>query len=156
MILDSRNEFADATSVAAAAGTVLIGNVIDLGTDGLNDVDSLYAVISVDTEIATAAAAGTVQLFLVSDALATLGAGVVANCTTHVASPIFVTGATTVQPLLAAGKTLMQVELPKGQYERYLGILCTTGTTTTTTGKVNCFLTPTPVTQKSFDSPFHL
>jgi hypothetical protein len=156
MILDSRNEFADATSVAAAAGTVLIGNVIDLGTDGLNDVDSLYAVISVDTEIATAAAAGTVQLFLVSDALATLGAGVVASCTTHVASPIFVTGATTVQPLLAAGKTLMQVELPKGQYERYLGILCTTGTTTTTTGKVNCFLTPTPVTQKSFDSPFHL
>jgi hypothetical protein len=156
MILDERNEFADATSVAAAAGTALIGDVIDLGNDGVNDVDDLYAVITVDTEIATAAAAGTVQFFLVSDALATLGAGVVSACTTHVASPIFVTGATTVQPLLAAGKTLMQVELPKGQYERYLGILCTTATTTTTTGKVNCFLTPTPVTQKSFDAPWQL
>jgi len=156
MILDSRNEFADATTVAAAAGTALIGNVMDLGTDGLNDVDNLYCVISVDTEIATAAAAGTVQLFLVSDALATLGAGVVANCTTHASTPLFVTGATTTNALLLAGKTLMQVELPKGQYERYLGILCTTATTTTTTGKVNAFLTPTPVTQKSFDAPFQL
>jgi hypothetical protein len=156
MILDERNEFADATTVAAAAGTALIGDVIDLGTDGVNDVEGLYAVISVDTEIATAAAAGTVQLFLVSDALATLGAGVVANCTTHASTPLLVTGATTVSPLLAAGKTLMQVELPKGQYERYLGVLCTTATTTTTTGKVNAFLTPTPVTQKSFDAPFQL
>jgi hypothetical protein len=156
MILDERNEMADATTVAGAAGTVLIGDVIDLGTDGVNDVEGLYAVITVDTEIATASAAGTVQLFLVSDALATLGAGVVANCTTHASTPLLVTGATTVQPLLAAGKTLMQVALPKGQYERYLGVLCTTATTTTTTGKVNAFLTPTPVTQKSFDSPFHL
>ena len=156
MILDERNEFADATSVAAAAGTALIGDVIDLGTDGVNDVEGLYAVITVDTEIATAAAAGTVQLHLVSDALATLGAGVVANCTTHASSPLFVTGATTVQPLLAAGKVLMQIALPKGQYERYLGILCTTATTTTTTGKVNAFLTPTPVTWKSFDAPFQL
>lgn len=156
MILDERNEFADATTVAAAAGTALIGDVIDLGTDGLNDVDNLYAVITIDTEIATASAAGTVQFFLVSDALATLGAGVVANCTTHTMSPLLVTGATTTNALLLAGKTLMQVELPKGQYERYLGILCTTATTTTTTGKINAFLTPTPVTQKSFDAPFQL
>ena len=35
MILDERNEFADATTVAAAAGTALIGDVIDLGTDGI-------------------------------------------------------------------------------------------------------------------------
>lgn len=156
MILDERNEFADAVSVAATAGTALIGDVIDLGTDGVNDVDGLYAVISVDTEIATAASAGTVQLFLVSDSLATLGAGVVASCTTHASTPLFVTGATTTNPLLLAGKTLLQVALPKGQYERYLGILCTTGTTTTTTGKVNCFLTPAVVTQKSFDAPWQL
>jgi hypothetical protein len=156
MILDERNEFADATTVAASAGTALIGDVIDLGTDGVNDVSGLYAVINIDTEIATAAAAGTVQLFLVSDALATLGSGVVANCTTHAATPLMVTGATTTNPLLMAGRNLMQVELPKGQYERYLGVLCTTATTTTTTGKVNAFLTPTVVTQKSFDSPFHL
>ena len=156
MILDERSEFADATTVAAAAGTALIGDVMDLGTDGVNDVEGLYIVVAVDTEIATAGVAGTVQLHVVSDALATLGAGVVANCTTHVSSPLFVTGATTTNALLLAGKTLLQVALPKGQYERYLGILCTTATTTTTTGKVNAFLTPTPVTQKSFDAPFQL
>ena len=156
MILDKLNEFADATSVAAAAGTALIGNVIDLGTDGVNDVDEVYALITVDTEIFTAGVAGTVQLFLVSDSLATLGGGVVASCTTHAISPLFVTGGTGVNALLAAGKTLLAVELPKGQYERYLGILCTTATTTTTSGKVNCFLTPTRSTQKSFDAPFQL
>jgi hypothetical protein len=156
MILDERNEFADATTVAAAAGTALIGDVIDLGTDGVNDVEQLYAVIGVDTEIFTAGSAGTVQFFLVSDALATLGSGVVANCTLHAATPAFVTGGTGTQAALAAGKTLLQVALPKGQYERYLGILCTTATTTTTSGKINAFLTPTPVTQKSFDAPFQL
>lgn len=156
MILDERNEFADAVSVAAAAGTALIGDVIDLGTDGVNSVDDLYAVINVDTEIATAAAAGTVQFFLVSDALVTLGGGAVASCTLHSMTGAIATGATTVQPLLAAGKTLMQVALPRGQYERYLGVLCTTGTTTTTTGKINAFLTPTVVTQKSFDAPWQL
>lgn len=156
MILDNLNEFADATTVAAAAGTALIGDVIDLGTDGLNDVDEVYAVISVDTEIFTAAAAGTVQFFLVSDALATLGSATVANCTLHAMTGALVTGGTGTQAALAAGKTLMMVELPKGTYERYLGILCTTGTTTTTSGKINAFLTPTPVTQKSFDAPFQL
>lgn len=156
MILDERNEFADAVSVAAAAGTALIGDVIDLGTDGVNDVEDLYAVISVDTEIFTGGSAGTVQFFLVSDSLATLGGGAVASCTLHTMTGALVTGATGAQAALAAGKTLMQVELPKGQYERYLGILCTTGTTTTTSGKINAFLTPTPVTQKSFDAPFQL
>lgn len=156
MILDERNEFADATSVAAAAGTALIGDVIDLGTDGVNDVEGMYAVISIDTEIITGGTAGTVQFFLVSDALATLGAGVVASCTLHASTASYATGAAASNAALAAGKTLMQVALPKGTYERYLGILCTTGTTTTTAGKINAFLTPTPVTQKSFDSPFHL
>jgi hypothetical protein len=156
MILDERNEFADAVSVAAAAGTALIGDVIDLGTDGVNDVDSLYAVISVDTEIITGGVAGTVQFFLVSDSLATLGGGVVASCTLHANTQSQATGAASTNANLAAGKTLLQVELPKGTYERYLGILCTTGTTTTTAGKINAYLTPSPVTQKSFDAPFQL
>lgn len=156
MILDERNEFADAVTVAGAAGTALIGDVIDLGTDGVNYVDNVYAVISVDTEIFTAAAAGTVQFFLVSDSLVTLGAGVVANCTLHSMTGALVTGATGTQAALAAGKTLMQVSLPAGQYERYLGILCTTGVTTTTSGKINAFLTPTIVTQKAFDAPWQL
>lgn len=156
MILDDRLEFADATTVAASAGTALIGDVVDLGTDGVNDVEDMYVVISVDTEIITGGVAGTVQFFVVSDALATLGSGVVANCTLHASTQSQATGAASSNAALAAGKTLLQVELPKGQYERYLGVLCTTGTTTTTAGKINAFLTPTPVTQKSFDAPFQL
>lgn len=156
MILDDRLEFADATSVAAAAGTALIGDVVDLGTDGVNDVEDMYVVISVDTEIYTGGSAGTVQFFVVSDSLTTLGGGAVASCTLHASTASIATGATGAVAGLAAGKTLLQVELPKGQYERYLGILCTTGTTTTTSGKINAFLTPTPVTQKSFDAPFQL
>jgi hypothetical protein len=156
MILDARNEFADATSVAASAGTALIGNVIDLGTDGVNDVEDMYAVISVDTEIITGGTAGTVQFFLVSDSLATLGGGAVASCTLHASTQSQATGAAASNAALAAGKTLLQVELPKGQYERYLGVLCTTGTTTTTAGKINAYLTPAPATWKSFDAPFQL
>lgn len=156
MILDKRNEFADAVSVAASAGTALIGDVIDLGTDGVNDVEDLYAVISVDTEIITGGSAGTVQFFLVSDSLATLGSGTVAGSTLHASTSALATGAASSNASLAVGKTLLQVELPKGTYERYLGVLCTTATTTTTAGKINAFLTPTPVTQKSFDAPYQL
>ena len=53
MILDARNEFADATSVAAAAGTALIGNVIDLSVArDLGNGEAPYLVITTDTEIA--------------------------------------------------------------------------------------------------------
>ena len=74
----------------------------------------------------------------------------------HAATALLVTGAAASNAALAVGKTLMAVELPKGVYERYLGILCTTGTTTTTAGKVNAFLTNDPVSWKAFDAPFQL
>lgn len=157
MILDERNEFADATSVAAVAGTALIGDVIDLGTDGVNDVEGLYLVIQTDTEVITGGTAGTIQFDLVSDAAADLASGVLANCTTHYSTGSMVTDDAALNDArLNAGGTIACVALPKGQYERYLGVLCTIGTTTVTAGKINAFLTPVPVTQKSFDAPFHL
>lgn len=150
MILDERNEFADATSVAAAAGTALIGDVINLkpATTSPNttvdmDGSEMYLVVQTDTAIVTGGSAGTVQFFLVSDALATLGAGVVASCTQHLASALLVTGASA-SGALAAGGTILAAKLPAGSYEQYLGILCTTGTTTTTAGKINAFLTSDP------------
>ena len=72
MILDERSEFADAVSVAAAAGTALIGDVIDLGT-GSRDIGNgqqLYLVIQTDTEIITGGSAGTIKFQLASDAAA--------------------------------------------------------------------------------------
>ena len=157
MILDERLEFADATSVAAAASTALIGDVIDLGTSGVNNVDQMFLVVQTDTEIITGGSAGTIQFFLVSDAAADLASAVVANCTTPVASAILITDdAAANSTALNAGEYIYVGALPRGVYERYLGILCTIGTTTVTAGKINAFLTTTPPSWKAFDAPFQL
>lgn len=145
MILDDLNEFADATSVAASAGTALIGDVIDLGATSnyIGAGEEVYLVIQTDTAIITGGSAGTVQFFLCSDSLATLGSATVASCTTHYTSTSYATGSSATGDI-AAGGTICAVALPRGTYERYLGILCTTGTTTTTAGKINAFLTKEP------------
>ena len=154
MIMDERLEFADATTVALAAGTTVLGDVVDLGTDGVNDVEGMYLVINTDTEVITGGTAGTIQFYLVSDALATLGAAVLASCTQHAASALLVTDDSAANSAaLNAGENILVVALPKGQYERYLGVLVTVGTTTVTAGKVNAFLTRNPPTWKAFDSP---
>jgi hypothetical protein len=145
MILDERNEFADAVSVAAVAGTALIGDVMDLGAapGDLGPGDGLYLVIQTDTEIITGGSTGSIQFFLVSDAAADLASAVVANCTTHLASAALVTDDAAVNSAeLNAGGVILCAKLPYGTYERYLGILCTIGTETVTAGKINAFLTP--------------
>lgn len=145
MILDDRNEFADATALSTAAtGLALVGDVIDLGTDGINDVDDLYLVIQIDTAV-TSAGAATVEFQLVSDAQAAIA--VDGSASVHYKS------AAIGKATLVAGYQVAQVELPKGTYERYLGILQNVGTAALTAGKFNAFLTPVPVTAKSFPSP---
>lgn len=144
MILDELGEFADATSVAAVASTALIGDVIDLGgvTQDIGIGEDMWFVITTDTEIITAGAAGTIEFFLVSDALATLGAGVVANCTLHFRTGTFVTDdAGANSDFLNAGGVICAVRLPAGTYERFLGVLATIATTEVTAGKINAFLT---------------
>ncbi len=147
MILDERNEFADATSVAAAAGTALIGDVIDLGANhrDIGNGEPLYLVITTDTEIITGGAAGTLQFILASDAQAAIATD--GSATVHWASQAFVTDDAAVNAAqFNAGGVIAVVALPwEGPvYERYLGILAVTATTTTTAGKINAFLTPTP------------
>lgn len=147
MIMDERLEFADAVSVAAAAGTALIGDVIDTGSVA-RDIGSgqqLFLVITVDTEIITGGAAGTVKFQLVSDAQAAIATDGTASV--HWDSGTFVTDdAAANDSLLNAGAILAVVAIPMtGRvYERYLGILCITATTTTTAGKINAFLTLDP------------
>lgn len=142
MIIDSRNEFCDATALnTGAAGTYLIGNQIDLGAaNNVNDVDDLYLVVGVDTAV-TSTGSATVQFHLASDdsaAIATDG-----SATYHWSS------AAIPKATLTAGYYVTRVELPKGDYERYLGILQTTGTAPLSAGKVNAFLTPNPSTWKA-------
>ena len=147
MIFDSRNEFADAVSVVAAAGTALIGNVIDLGS-GHRDMGqgkTLYLVITSDTEIITAGVAGTIKFQLVTDAQAAIA--VDGTATVHFDTGTFVTGSAAANdPKLNAGSVIICAALPmEGKiYERFLGVLAVTATTATTAGKINAFLTYDP------------
>lgn len=151
MIMDERNEFADAVSVAAAAGTALIGDVIDLGSVArdIGQGQVVYLVITTDTEIITAGAAGTVKFQLVSDAQAAIA--VDGSATVHVDTGTFVTDdAAANSAQLNAGGVIFAGPLPMqgNVYERFLGILAVTATTTTTAGKINAFLTLDPPTTK--------
>jgi hypothetical protein len=147
MILDERTEFADAVSVAAAAGTALVGDVIDLSVArnlGAG-VKPIYLVISVATEIITAGAAGGIEFILASDAQAAIATD--GTATYHFVSRVFVTDdAAANDAELNAGGVPVCIPLPgEGRpYERFLGILVRTSTTTTTAGAINAFLTMNP------------
>lgn len=153
MIMDDFLEFADAVTVAAAAGTALVGDVIDLGLPqrdvGLGELT--YFVVTVDTEIITGGTAGTIEFLLVSDAQAAIA--VDGSATVHYRSGTFVTDdAAANSPKLNAGGVPVCIPLPTegAAYERYLGVLVITGTTTTTAGKINAFLTLDPISRKVY------
>lgn len=144
MILDELLEFADNATVAAAAGTALIGDVIDLGANprDIGGAGELYLVISTGaTEIITGGAAGTIKFQLASDAQAAIATD--GSATVHFDTGTFVTDdAAANSNELNAGGLIAAVKIPQGRlYERYLGILCTIGTTTVTAGTINAFLT---------------
>jgi hypothetical protein len=135
MILDERNEFADATALSTAAtGRALVGDVIDLGTTSrdVGNGEPLYMVVQVDTA-ATSGGSATVSFELASDAQAAIATD--GTATVH-----FATSAIAVASL-TAGTTVAAVALPNGTYERYLGVLQNVGTAALTAGKVNAFLT---------------
>ena len=134
MILDERNEFCDATALnTGVAASYLIGDVIDLGLSrDIGTGEDLYLVITVATT-ATSGGAATGQFHLASDAQAAIAVD-------GTASYHFSSAAIAVATLVA-GYTIAAVRLPSGTYERYLGILQTTGTAAFTAGAVNAFLT---------------
>lgn len=141
MILDETLEFADATSVAAAAGTALIGDVIDLETArDIGSGEPIYLVIQTTTSIITGGAAGTIKFQLASDAQAAIATD--GSASVHFDTGTFVTDGDDANEL-DAGTVIAVVALPmEGRaYEQYLGILCTIATTTVTAGAINAFLT---------------
>lgn len=147
MIMDERLEFADAVSVAAGAGTALIGDVLDLSSIArdIGSGQAVYFVITVDTEIITGGSAGTIKFQLVSDAQAAIATD--GTATVHMETADFVTDdAAANSAQLNAGALLYYGTLPGegAVYERYLGVLATIGTTTVTAGKINAFLTLDP------------
>ena len=136
MIIDKRNEFCAATALnTGAAGSYLIGDQIDLGVaSDIGNGEPVFLVLSVDTEI-DAGASGTVQFHLASDATAAIDP---ATGTKHLSTPVFTVGSG-----IVAGTVLYAGPIPMegNAYERFLGILQTTGVAAVTAGKVNAFLT---------------
>lgn len=157
MILDERNEFCDATSVAltAAATAQNVGDVIDLGVArDIGNGEQLYLVINVATEIITGGAAGTISFILASDSSSTIATN--GTQTIHFESRDFVTDGTDANDAaLKAGGVPVVVAIPmEGQsYERYLGVQVRAQTTNTTAGAINAFLTTTPAKWKAYESP---
>lgn len=158
MIMDERTEFADAASVAAAAGTALIGDVVDLGAEH-RDIGAhrpLYLVITTATEIITGGSAGTIEFILASDAQAAIA--VDGTASVHWRSAAFVTDDAAVNsPQLNAGGIIAVVALPMEGvvYERYLGILAVIATTTVTAGAINAFLTLDPKAWQAYAQGAH-
>ncbi len=134
MILDERNEFADALSIVGTASTAILTDVIDLGaTPTLRNIGvaPMYLVIQVDTSAAATGGAANVTFKLLSDSAADMNT----SATTH-----WTSGAIA-KATLVAGYTKV-VALPnEATYERYLGVTATPDTNDTTTGKINAFLT---------------
>lgn len=131
MILDEKLEFADNLSVAASAGSALVGDVINLDVANRRlTPEMLFLVIQV-TE-AFVGSGATVQFKLMSDDAAAINTS---TGTLHVQ-----TGAIGVASL-TVGKYIA-IRLPSGHppYEQYLGIVVTTAGATTTAGKINAFL----------------
>lgn len=135
MILDERTEFCDATALnTGVAASYLVGDVIDLGSTSsdIGNGEPLYLVIRVDTT-ATSGGAATGQFHLCSDAQAAIA--VDGSATYHYSSSAIAVAS------LTAGTKVAAIALPQGTYERYLGIVQTTGTAAFTAGKINAFLT---------------
>jgi hypothetical protein len=138
MILDEFNEFCDATALnTGAAASYLLGDQIDLGATVPGDIgngEPVYLVVQVSTAV-TGAATSTLQIHLASDAAAAMTP---ATATRH-----FSTGAFDAAAGIAAGTVLAVVALPMegNAYERYLGIVQTTGVAAVTAGAINAFLT---------------
>ena len=136
MLLDERNEFADALDVSASAGTNLIGDVIDLGVArDIGHGQPLYLVIQVTLAFASGGSA-TVDFRLRSDGVAAI------HDTTS--TPHLSTGPLTIAQL-ALGKQHVIPLPPEGvAYEQFLGVQAVTAAATTTAGSVNAFLTTEP------------
>lgn len=150
MILDKRNEFCDATALnTGGAGTYLVGDQIDLGAArDVGNGEPMYLVITVDTLPTSANSTATAQFTLASDDSASIATN--GTATVHFQTKAFAISE------MAAGTVLAAIALPMEgvAYERYLGILQTTGTQAFTGGKINAFLTHDVAKWKSYDAPF--
>lgn len=146
MVIDERLEFCDATALnTGAAGSYLLGDVIDLGAVAGGDIGAgqpLYLVITVDT-LPTSGGAATANFTLASDAQAAIATD--GSATVHAT-----TGAKPIAQLPAGAKFVLAIPSEGSAYERYVGILQTTAVAAFTAGKINAFISFDPNGSKAY------
>ena len=150
MLMDKRTEFSDAESLILATGTHLIGDVIDLGVASRNiGVSMIYGQLIAASAI-LAAAPGTIQFILASDAQAAIATD--GSATAHFTTGTFITDVTTSKEL-TDGDRIAQFQLPLNggaPYERYLGILAVIATQAVTAGTLDAFMTLDPTAWQAY------
>jgi len=149
MLMDSRAMFADKTAVPSTATTAIFGNYYDLtigmgvnyqngasvsllgpATDQPGNDEDLYLVGVVTTVFAVGT---SLQFKLVSATATDLTTGQIVHADTG----------TMAAATLVAGYQFFGVQLPRGTYNRYLGII-STSVGAGATGNVSIFLTTEP------------
>lgn len=137
MYLDKQLEFSDGQAVTA---TAISTNVVDLisnssGKNPLRDIGTgqdMYLVVITRTAATDTSSDATLTVSLESDSTENLAT----SATVH-----FSTGTLAFAGFSAAGTVLAAVKLPKGEYERYLGVRYTVGAGPLTAGNFDAFLT---------------
>lgn len=137
MYIDKQAEFSDAQAVTA---TAISDNVMDLisnasGKNPLRDIGTgqdVYLVVVTQTAATDTGSDATLTVSLESDSTENLAT----SPTVH-----FTTGALAFAAFSPAGSVLAAVKLPKGDYERYLGVRYTVASGPLTAGNFDAFLT---------------
>jgi hypothetical protein len=152
MILDSRSEFCNATSVVLTQGASWqnIGDVYDRQavsgfsaapgnvTVDLGKGQPIYLVIRVTTGV-IAAGNGSIAFRLVSDT--SDNPPNASSATIHWTSASYSTTTANPSATLPAGTLVVAMALPMSSYERYLGVQALVSTQNTTAGAIDAFLT---------------
>lgn len=147
MILDTQTKFSDAQALTA---TAISTNVLDtrngtkpaLADEGIMGHD-LWLIVQAVAAL-TAAGAATVVVTLESSSTADLAT----TPTVHYTSAAIPVAS------LVAGFSLARVQLPSGDYQRYVGVRFTVATGPFTGGTISAFLTPDPQRNVIYPSGF--
>jgi hypothetical protein len=138
MLLDNRNRFCNSTLIPFAAGTVLIGDQIDLGPRAdIGEGNAMHLVVSSPITAVGGTSANFILRTADNTAVTTNAEDVVSTGVIALAS-------------LTAGTTHLVVELPKRLYRRYLGIFATTVGTFSGAGAIDIFLVNDPQNWRAY------
>lgn len=135
-IMDYRLEFCDATSIAGAVATTVIGNIIDLGVANKDYGDGapIYLHVRMNALAAVTTTSSTIAFYLQESSSTT--AASFANKLTLKAATGYAT--------YVAGYKVYDGALPSATYKRYLRLARTVAAATVNSGSVDAFISLDP------------